>query len=251
MLHYTRLLVVGLLGTGVLHASSVFAAEPVETPATPSAASQVVAVAPSAAPVAAPIAVTPVQVGAAASPPAEAVEIVVPPNCTANFADNNVVTIVCPGGANTPVANSAAPSSDPHAGMVQVERSYAGQTVVGWVIGGGIGSAVVHGMHNDYEKAAGALAMHVTLPVAGALLGYGLDSRNTDLIVAGALVGVTTSVLIDLLVLSVEKVWVPRPSASTRRFETNSRRAHAETGRILPNLAPLPGGLMAGAGGRF
>jgi hypothetical protein len=251
MLHYTRLLVVGLLCMGVLHGSSVFAAESADTLTIPSVAAQVVTVTPSAVPAVGPTIVVPAAVGATASPPPEAVEIVVPPNCTANFGANNAVTIVCPGNGNTPNASVAPASADPHAGMVQVERSYAGQTVVGWVIGGGIGSAVVHGMHNDYEKAAGALAMHMALPVTGALLGYAIDSRNERLIIAGAVVGVTTSVLIDLLVLSVEKVWVPRPSASAMWSEPKSRRVRAETGQILPNLAPLPGGLMAGASGRF
>jgi hypothetical protein len=101
---------------------------------------------------------------------------------------------------------------------------------------------IVHVVHGDGTGAAGSFLLHLTAPIAGAVIGYKIEMRgqcNSDMcglggLLLGGLAGAATATIIDAVFLA----HVERP------LPPYARRPPA-----IPTLVIARGGLMLGVGG--
>jgi hypothetical protein len=112
-----------------------------------------------------------------------------------------------------------------------------------------LAAPVVHGIHGHFGRAAISFALNLSLPTAGALVGFAVDSQHCGAedwfcglggLVVGGFVGIASAIVIDAAVLA-------------RLPDEESPRGRTASAHDVRPLFALnrDGGLSLGLGGRF
>ena len=140
-------------------------------------------------------------------------------------------------------------------------RIASGETVAYVAVGGYLlGAPVVHLAHGRPGMAAASLGLRVVMPLAGALVGAGLERCRGDLcglggaLVGGAL-GVISATVIDAAALTHETVADEDEPRDARTTSTGRSATHAPAPKsvaVTPAIGPRSGGgFDVGVGGTF
>ena len=128
-----------------------------------------------------------------------------------------------------------------------------------FLAGYSLGGPIVHLAHHRPLAALGSLALRVLAPSVGALTGYSIDrltsgvsddgSHEASAAGVGLVLGYITAVTIDAAAIARETETVTTESGANPLPTTPP--ANESSFRWAPTFAPLPGGAVAGIGGRF
>lgn len=167
---------------------------------------------------------------------------------------------LAPAPAAPPVAQALDPLPPTETYSAQIVAADVGALLGLFVIAGSTNQAkllllpplaapVVHGIHGHFGRAALSFALNLSLPAAGALVGFALDSQHCGGeewfcglggFIVGGFAGIASAIVIDAAVLA-------------RLPDEDSARGRATSSHAVTPLFALnrDGGLSLGLGGRF